>query len=303
MTRLELLAQRHWGPFLHMAGLATLPDPALRAADSFFGHVARYGLADPQPCDVAAWATAEGDDPADRIAQLSRAMTVCIPVFVGRVAEASALLPRAKVASPPEAAAPAASAPRDWDPIAPPSKRPARARRVSVQPWELPEEMQDTLRRMARGLPGNGVVVCPAILMRLREKLCQFAWSAARAGLPVALVEESVLRYQEDVTERSRDGKNGLRWATVRASIEEIGRYARYIGAPAAIRAILAADLAVLEGRERRQKALKHAALARTGNTTLSLLDQADNLLEGAETVSDAKKRHRMRNGACILGI
>ena len=55
--------------------------------------------------------------------------------------------------------------------------------------------------------------------------------------------------------------------------------------------------------RERRQKALKHAALARTGNTTLSLLDKADDLLGKAEVAATAKKRHQMRNGACILGI
>jgi len=66
---------------------------------------------------------------------------------------------------------------------------------------------------------------------------------------------------------------------------------------------MLADDLAILESRERRQKALKHMALARTGNTTLSLLDQADDLLEKAEVAATAKKRHGMRNGACILGI
>jgi hypothetical protein len=112
-----------------------------------------------------------------------------------------------------------------------------------------------------------------------------------------------VLRYQKDVTARSAEGSNGLRWATVRASIEEIGRFARYTGAPAPIRKMLADDLAILESRERRQKALKHAALARTGNTTLSLLDKAEGLLLAAEIAATADKRHRLRNGACILGI
>ena len=63
--------------------------------------------------------------------------------------------------------------------------------------------------------------------------------------MPIALSDESILRYQEDVTARSAAGKNGLRWATVRASIEEIGRYARYIGTPAEIRRMLADDLAI----------------------------------------------------------
>ena len=286
MTRRELLAQAYWGPFLHLPGLAALPDPALRAADSFFAFVAEHGLADPQPADVAVWASADRGDPTDRIAHLSTAMAVCIPAFVPRVAEAGASLPRAPAqASGSERATlpghPDADA-YDWDPIAPPSRGAPVSRSVSIHPWELPEEMQNALRRMARGIAGNDVVVSPAITRRLREKLCQFAWSAQQLGLPVALSEESVLRYQADVTARSAAGKNGLRWATVRASIEEIGRYARYTGAPAAIRRMLADDLAILESRERRQKALKHAALARTGNTTLSLLDQADDLLETA---------------------
>ncbi|MER2508141.1 MAG: hypothetical protein ABTQ27_05215 [Amaricoccus sp.] len=311
MTRLELLAQRHWGPFLHLPGLADLPDPDLRAADSFFGFVARHGVADPQPHDIAVWASSDGDDPAQRIAQLSKAMAVLVPAFVGRVGEAAAALPRGKATSgdsAPASNAGATAAPRrpaahDWDPIARPARKAPRKRTVSVYPWELPADIQDALRRMARGIPGNDVVVSPQIMRRLREKMCQFAWSAQRAGLPVALSEEAVLRYQEDVTARSRGGKNGLRWATIRASIEEIYRYARYIGAPEEISRILAKDSAILESRENRQKALKHAALARTGNTTMSLLDQADDLLEAAEVAAEARKRHQMRNGACILGI
>lgn len=307
MTRLELLAQKQWAPFLHLPGLAALSDPALRAADSFFGFIAEHGLADPQPSDVAFWASSDGGDPSDRIAHLSKAMAICIPAFVPRVAEANASLPRGKVST--RATAPERETIQghpiayDWDPIAPPSRCAPVSRVVSVHPWKLPEDMQNALRRMARGIPGNDVVVSPEITKRLREKLCQFTWSAQRAGLPVALSDESVCRYQEDVTARSAAGKNGLRWATVRASIEEIGRFARYTGAPPAIRRMLANDLAILASRERRQKALKHAALARTGNTTLSLLDKADDLLEKAEVAATAKKRHQMRNGACILGI
>jgi hypothetical protein len=311
MTRLELLAQRHWSPFLHLPGLAALPEPALRAADSFFGFVAQYGVADPQPSDIAVWASFDGDDAAQRIAQLSKAMAVLIPAFVGRVGEAAAALPRGKATSGVSAPAPDVGSTaalrrpvaHDWDPVARPVGKASRNRTVSVDPWELPADIQDILRRMSRGIPGNDVVVSPQIMRRLREKMCQFAWSAQQAGLPVALSEEAVLRYQEDVTARSRDGKNGLRWATVRASIEEIYRYVRYTGAPEAILKILAKDYAILESRENRQKALKHAALARTGNTTMSLLDQADDLLGAADVAAKAKKRHQMRNAACILGI
>lgn len=60
----------------------------------------------------------------------------------------------------------------DWDPIARPSRRAPVPRFVSIHPWELPEDMQDALRRTARGIPGNDVVVSPEITRRLGEKLC-----------------------------------------------------------------------------------------------------------------------------------
>lgn len=54
---------------------------------------------------------------------------------------------------------------------------------------------------------------------------------------------------------------------------------------------------------ERRQKALKHFELARTGNTTNRILDMADGLLNAVGATDCARKRYRMRNAACILGI
>jgi hypothetical protein len=171
MTRLELLAQRRWRPFLHLPGIGALSDPALRAADGFFAFVAEHGVADPQPDDVAFWASSEGgNDPAERLAFLSKAMAVCIPAFVPRIAAAGALLPDRQVGTA-AAVAEARQVPPmvyDWDPIAPPSRRAPRPRKVSVNPWDLPEEMQQTLRLMARGIPGNDVVVAPAIVKRLR---------------------------------------------------------------------------------------------------------------------------------------
>ena len=65
----------------------------------------------------------------------------------------------------------------------------------------------------------------------------------------------------------------------------------------------LAGRRAILESRERCQKALKHFELARTGNTTNRILDMADGLLDGLVAVDCPLKRHRIRNAACILGI
>ena len=157
--------------------------------------------------------------------------------------------------------------------------------------------------RASRGLPGGGVVITPTILKRTREKLCQLAWSCREAGLPVAMSEESADRFQKDVSERGRRGKNGLRWATVRASVEELHRFARFLEFDECLIQFLARRRAILESRERCQKALKHFELARTGNTTNRILDMADGLLDGVRGVDCPVKRHRMQNAACILGI
>ncbi|SEL62587.1 hypothetical protein SAMN05444413_11237 [Roseivivax marinus] len=184
-----------------------------------------------------------------------------------------------------------------------PPKRYSGRRKVSIYPDELPVAWQEGLVRASRGLPGGGIVITPKILKRTREKLCQLAWSCREAGLPITLSEHSVDRFQAAVSERSRLGKNGLRWATVRATIEELHRFARFLELDQSLVQFLAGRRAILESRERCQKALKHFELARTGNTTNRVLDMADGLLDGLVAVDCPLKRHRIRNAACILGV
>ena len=156
---------------------------------------------------------------------------------------------------------------------------------------------------MALGIPRNGVAPSIDIVKRLREKLCQLAWSARQAGLPVDIAAEAVDRYLGDLRARGTASRDGLRWATLRASIEELHRFGRYAGYPQDIQALLGRQLALLQSRENMQRALKFARMAKTGNTTLGLLDSADALLESAACHPDRKKRHLLRNAACILGV
>jgi hypothetical protein len=230
-------------------------------------------------------------------------MAVCAPDLVAHVAEARRSKPSPNAAVPVRAAVPPDPPPARWDPIAPPSRKPPRPREVSDPPSDLPEHWQSDLRRMALGIPQNGVAPSIEIVKRLREKLCQLAWSARQAGLPVDISAETVDRYLGDLRARGAAGKNGLRWATLRASIEEIHRFARYAGYPQDIKALLRRQLALLESRENMQRALKFAALAKTGNTTLGLLDRAEALLQSAACHPDRETRHRLRHAACMLGL
>jgi hypothetical protein len=54
---------------------------------------------------------------------------------------------------------------------------------------------------------------------------------------------------------------------------------------------------------EKGQDALKFTALLETGNTTLTVLDKADKLLERAAQKNHPGARHRFRNAGAILGL
>jgi hypothetical protein len=304
MSRRTLLGKPTWQYFLHLPGLERLSTPALHAADGFFDFTVEHGLEDPGPRDIATWARSAGDDDFGALLdRLAEAMRVCAPDLVDRIAEARRSGPLAIPPAPAGATVAPEPAPVCWDPIAPPTRKPPRPRRVSVAPSDLPEHWQEVLRRMALGLPQNGVAPSVEIVKRLREKLCQFAWSARKANLPVDISAETVDRYLGDLRARGEAGRDGLRWATLRASFEELHRFARYAGYPQDIVALLGRQRALLEARENMQRGLKFARMARNGNTTLGLLDRAEALLESAANQPAPKKRHQLRNAACILGI
>jgi hypothetical protein len=303
MTHHQILSKPAWAHFLHYEKLHDLPLPALLAADLLFEEIGRTGIIDPAPSDYRMWAeTAPADSPIAWLEELGVAAAVILPSEMPKITAAQALI------GPPPPLAPnlpthhsALEAP--WDPCERLSA--PRARKVSVHPWELPSPWQAALRRAAQGLPGK-MAGAPArgILQRTREKLGQLSWSARQAGMAPGLTEEVVRQYLDDLETRLRARPHGIRWATMRATVEELYRFARYIGT------LAKEDLTYLRKRvsrydffERGQTALKFAALLETGNTTLGLLDQADALLEQATREARQEKRYRLRNAGAILGL
>jgi hypothetical protein len=314
--RRNILRKPVWGGLVQRPGIKDLPLPALKAADEFLEYRAVHKISKPAAHDFGMWAETR-EDPLAALGSLAKSMALIAPSLVQSIAAAEdALKGRAMQPLPDALAQKPVSGPRVpnaasqadrskvWDPIAPPSRRPPKARRVSVQPHELPPEWQAALKRMARGLPCNGVIApAPSIVKRMREKLCQLCWSARQAGLPAELSETVLMRFENDVRIRSEAKKHGLRWATARASIEEVDRFGRYIGADEAFLALCRFRLQRLSAFENSQKALKFYELHRTGHTTLGMLDLADGVLTAAGREACARKRHRMRNRAAILGI
>ncbi len=311
--RLRILQKPHWTPLLDRPGIEDLPVSALKAADSFLDHRSDKGILDPSAEDFSTWA-GQGEDRLSALASLASAMKIIAPMLVPRIeaARREHVVPAPPLPAPAKLAASARKgrssrarrAAGPWDPIAPPSRRPPVKRHVSIEPWDLPLEWQGVLRRMARGFSQNGVEA-PAreIIKRMRDKLCQLAWSARQAGLPVELSLATMARFEGDVRKRSEARKHGIRWATVRASMEEVYRFARYSGAAEDVIAYAATRLGRLSRFEDGQRALKFYELARTGHTTLSILDLADELLAESRIRACPKARHRLRQHAAILGI
>jgi len=304
MSAHPIFSKPVWRHFLHIEGVHTLPLSALVAADQMLDELARTRTVAPTRSDYALWAQgAAAEDPGGWLDRLGIAAAVILPSETQKIAAARALLrPGPPRPGPPLRAEPAeADAP--WDPcehLAAP-----RARKVSVHPWELPDPWQAALKRAAQGLPGKKTAA-PArdILLRTREKLCQLAWSAREAGLTPDLTEAVVRRYLEDLETRLRARPRGIRWATLRATAEELYRFARYTGITSQDdRRYLMKRLSRYEFFERGQDALKFSALLETGNTTLSVLDQADEILERADREKDPDARHRLRNAGAILGL
>jgi hypothetical protein len=314
--RRDILRKPVWRALVQRPGVTDLPLPALKSADDFLAYRALHKISKPEPHDFVLWAETR-DDPLDALGSLSTSMALIAPPLLKAIAAAQDALKRRQSRPLPDALAHTSelgpSSPRSvsradrakvWDPIAPPSRRPPKARSVSVEPHELPSEWQAALRRMARGLPCNGVIApAPSIVKRMREKLCQLCWSARQAGLPAELSEPVLMRFEKDVRARSEAKEHGLRWATARASIEEVDRFGRYTGADEDFLALCRFRLQRLSAFENGQKALKFYKLLETGHTTLGILDLADGVLAATGFEACARKRHRMRNRAAILGI
>ncbi|OBY24572.1 hypothetical protein [Leisingera sp. JC1] len=303
MNRHRILDKPVWQHFLHIEGLHAIPLLSLIAADQVWEQVAVSGTVQPAPSDYAMWAKMMADnDPAAWLEQLAKAFAVILPSETANVSRAICLLP-----APSSAPAPAATAMKSTvvqrDPCE--YRANARARYVSINPWELPDAWQEILRRASQGLPGHRAgVPSQGILQRMCQKLCQLAWSAQEAGLNPSLSSEVVNHYLAGLETRLRLRAHGIRWATMRATAEELHRFARYSGI------VSEEDTTYLLKRltryslyEKGQDALKFQALLDAGNTTLRVLDKADALLLRASLETRADRRHLLRNAGAILGI
>lgn len=305
MTYPAFFSKPAWSHFLDVPEIDAIPLPALVMADTFFDWVAETKTVRPAPHDYLLWSSqVDGIGRVECLELLLSAFVVLIPVERPNILAALDLSQqKAKAAQKTTSLMPTPKAAQRWDPCAKPAKY--RDRSVSVYPWKLPVEWQDHLRSAAQGEPGIGArAPAKEIIRRMRDKLCQLAWSVSQANMQVLLSREAIDLYLSDLELRLNERERGIRWATMRATAEELNRFARYSDA------LSAEDFRYLRRRltryellEKGQDALKFQALLETGNTTLNVIERAGSLLSEAQNEPDAQKRHRLRNCAAILGL
>lgn len=321
MSVQEVLAKPVWQRLVLQPGFASISGASILTTDSFFDFVIKFEIMSPTVGDIETWlADRSGPERALWLDHLEEVFAVFQPSFLPSIREALHRAPRALQPEPnhatssfsqPNAASRSiATLPvhevEDWDPIAPPSRQPPRPRSVTIHPHELPLEYQQELRRAADGLPSrNASLQAPArsMVMRMREKLCGYAWSAQRHGLAKELSVEAIDAYLKDLKARLVQKDHGLRWSSMRAAADGLYLFARYSDASSNVIGHLKGFSREYSAGEEGQKALKFFALLRTGNTTDRVLDLAEGLLKGVSAEVRLRKRHQMRNGAAILGI
>lgn len=297
---IPMFSRPHWAPFMLAPGLHSLSGTELVAIDSFLAWLS--GGVPRQPCvdDYRAWAAVfDGVAPAAALAHLARGFDVLLPSEVAQVQAARKLCAPIDQT---QQERPSVQATR-WDPCA--MGRPDRRRTVSASPADLPDEWKRALRQAAAGLPGHDAgAPSREILVRMREKICQLQWVCEREGQAVKLSVQAIAAYFSALEERLKARGRGVRWATMRASAEEIERFGRYAGlADEQARRHLRARLYRYARLEKSQDALKFAALFETGHTTISVLEKAAELLQAAAREPRPSSRHRLRSAAAILAV
>lgn len=173
-----------------------------------------------------------------------------------------------------------------------------RTLKYSILEQDLPAEIRSVLRDMAAGFEGNGVQAPAAsILKRMKMKLRQLCKSALDANLPAELSIPAARVYYADLNNR------GLRWTTVRASFEELHRFARYAGYPVEIIQAFATTYKMAASRERLTEPLRYAKLHESGYDTIEAILTGFELLDSAASTSNPRQLRSRLNDAAALAL
>lgn len=279
--RRAILQKPHFAHLVDVPALALMSGEELSQLDLFLSFCASQGLDDPKVHDVQAFASFADRSPDDlRLLSEALATLDIDEAFCRTVAAVGAARP----------------APPKTVPI---TSRPSRPKTVGIHRDELPEEWQRTLADL-----WVNETHAPAVLERMEARLCRFAWSALRAGLPVDLeCVEALQAYYQDQSKRSAERNDGsARIATLRTSFEEFYRFGAHHGLPDEGLARLEKTYRELSAREGDQRPLKFAKVPQIGGIP-EVMRKAHRLLHEADAKNAPSRRHQTRNAAAALAL
>lgn len=177
-------------------------------------------------------------------------------------------------------------------------------RRVSVPVADLPPDWQDALADMKAGVERGIPAPASSIYIRMENRLCMFAYSAAAAGHPVSLGDIPAVRaFYDDLQTRSAAKNDGTpRFAYVRSAIEELHRFARYCRMDRSIIDRLHRTLRDLADKEEGQRPKKWAAIDKAPPRN-ALRDGALEQLQKADRIAVPVQRYAARNIALARAL
>ncbi|WP_058280687.1 hypothetical protein [Ruegeria denitrificans] len=178
------------------------------------------------------------------------------------------------------------------------SKPKSRRLSKSVEFNQLPPAWRKAFQDMDAGFDQNGELPPAEGMMDTHKmKMRQFLFSARAAGLPDALSTEAVRAYARDLRNR------GVAPGTLRSSFAAVQKFARYVAAGTETLDLLADLVRIYEAQARKTKGKKFNHLQKTGYSPVALIEQARDILQGAEEHDCPRSRHAQRNRAAALAL
>lgn len=278
----DILVHPRWDPLIPTMDQSNVTSGQMRILDDFLAFIEGRGIASIWALKVSDCLSFDaGYQSANRLRALKRAMEVVFPGQPAILLLTDAVRQKETETRKPKVV-----------------KASKRALKVSIPEDELPTIWKEALADMEAGFDKRGVIApSPNMIGTFRMKLRQMAWSARKAGLPMAFSVEVVKAYARDL--RDRD----LSPATLRASFSAVQKSARYVGADKGVLDLLAELLRVYEAKANKAPKKKYAKLQKTGYSPVAIMDHADELLEGSHTLTCPRSRQALRNTAAALAI
>ena len=286
MSRLTILSKPHWQAVASNPQLAALSLDELRALDSLIEFMRDHSCAPLGAGDFRVWARLSGG--IDALQHAQRAI-------IQTDGTSSAQLPALEEAM---------QALKTCKAFAAISREPRREyeRKISVAPEELPKAWQAQLTEI-RGRRDDGAIrIQDDLLLRMTQKLCQYAWYAQEHGFEVKLDIVGLRAFYGYETTRLSIRGEGLRPATIKATFGDIRDFMRFSKAydKKLVKEVVKL-LKKLQDQADVVTSQKYAALANIDPTTI--VPRASQILAQASTAKTAPDRHIKRNRAMALAL